>query len=236
MKLSIIHTSRGRPERAFKTALTWLKTSTDVDYLLGVELIEIQQYAPLIWVLQEQFGNRFHVRLFDGPRLDLSQIHEPNFVWPTEEETKRLLTANTKGNILAKEAKGDWIIAVADNLFPPDDWQIKMTPLMEKHKGEIAILGYPNQMSRALVSHPIVTRELLNEQGYLMYAGYYHTHGDNELFAKYKDCIYPLPFNIEHLHAYRGTAEIDALCSLNNSQGSYKQAGKIWEIRKKLYE
>jgi hypothetical protein len=236
MKLSIIHTSRGRPERAFKTALAWLKTSTDVDYLLGVEVIEIQQYGPFVWMLQEQFGNRFHVRLFDGPRLDLSQINEPDFVWPNEEEAKKLLTANTKGTKLAQESIGDWIITVADNLFPPDDWQSQMMPYLKKYKGEIAILGYPNQFIRQLVSHPIVTRELLDEQGFLMYHGYYHTHGDNELFLKYRECTYPLPFNLDHLHAFHGTAESDELFRLNNSTGSYIQAGKIWEIRKKLYE
>lgn len=237
MLLSIIHTSRSRPERAYHTALSWLLSSSpDVIYKFGVEVAEIAQYAPTIWQLQEQFGSRFQIRLFDGPRLDLSQIYEPGFTWPSEEETKTLLTANTKGNILAREAEGDWIVAIADNLFPPDDWQTQMLPLLKQHCGEVAILGYPNQLSRRLISHPVVTKQLIEQQGFLMYPGYFHTHGDVELFVKYKDCTYPLPFNLEHLHAYHGTAPNDELCSLNNSVGSYQQADTIWQNRKKAWE
>lgn len=240
MKIAIIHTTRSRPEIAYNTADSWLSTKsfTDLTYHMAVEVKEIEAYAPYIAKLQDKYPGAIRLRLLEGKRLEIEDIVDPNYPYPDEEECKTYLTANTKGNTLIKEADYDWLICVADNLFPPENWSTRMYPYFERLNGQIAIIGYVCQLRRKLISHAICTKEFIDwNGGYLMYDGYYHTHGDSELFLKASmaNCLYAFPEEIapDHRHAYKGTAEKDHLCIINNSERSYNQATPIFFKRQK---
>lgn len=242
MKIAIIHTSRSRPEIAYDTVVSWLDNVTSnlkITYTLGVEVTEIQQYGPYISKLQDKYGiETFRVRLFSGKRIELAEIHLKNFQFPPEDQLINYLTANTKGTILCNEVDCDWIVTVADNFLPPKGWDQKMLPQLEALKDTVAIIGYQNQLNRKLVSHPVVTKQFIEwNGGFLMYPGYYHTHGDCELFLKgsLANCLHSFPDDLitEHKHSYWGTAPADEMCMLNNSEISYKQADPIWQRRSK---
>jgi len=212
-----------------------LNSDLDITYNFGVEQIDINDYMPVIDELKSIYNDRFKVRTFTGRRIVLGDRI------PTEDMLLAggILTANVKGNILARESGADWLVCIADNLFPVSGWDELMKPYFEKSLNEIAILGYANQVWRKLISHPILTKEFLKwNDDCIMYEGYYHTHGDCELFIKSLKTgalrLLPSTLNPTHNHSYHGTAEEDRLCLLNNSKASYYQGGLVWEKRKNI--
>ena len=248
MKIVIIHTTRSRPEIAYNTADAWLSSRSsfvvdwtdivDLTYHVGVEASEAEEYEPYLLKLREKYPNQVVVKMFEGKRIEIEDIMDVNFQYPNEEECKGYLTANTKGNALIKNAEYDWLICVADNFFPPENWLTRMYPYFERLKHQIALFGYECQLRRRLVSHAICTKEFIEwNGGYLMYDGYYHTHGDSELFLKASmaNCLYGFPaeFVPDHRHAYKGTAPKDELCIINNAKRSYDQADPIFKKRQK---
>jgi hypothetical protein len=242
MKISICHPSRERPQIAYETALAWLTLSGDlafnVDYWLAVEVGEASLYAPVVERLQNQFGSRFRVRFVDGKRVTLEELYQPEFIFPTAEELGGYLTPTTKMNTLIRECGSDWIVGVADNFLPPPNWYELMSDTFQKHLGTPAVVGYPYEKHRLMISHPIITKEFFVQNGNsIFYPDYYHTHADVDLFllASLTKILYFLPDGVDpiHRHPYHDpTVAEDALCRLNNSKKTYAQGEEVWVRRK----
>jgi hypothetical protein len=243
MKITIIHTSRGRPQSLEATVMGWMESITpceftDITYRLGIEVSEAGAYAPVISRLQDMYRDRLKVRFLSGERVDISQIEDNYFQFPSEQElcSGKYLTANTKGNRLALESDADWLVVAADNLFPVQGWNVKLLPFLREKIYCRAILSYANQHCRRMCCHPIMTREFFNwNDSEIMYKGYYHTHGDVELYAKATllgelVCL-PIELNPTHVHPYKTNAPRDDLFYINNNAKSYAQAEPIWQRR-----
>ena len=70
----------------------------------------------------------------------------------------------------------------------------------------------------------------------MMYPGYYHTHGDVELFIKgmLTKTLYVLPDNLNptHVHPFHTGLPPDEIFKVNNSRLSYDQAEPIFQRRR----
>ena len=251
MKINIVHTSRGRPQIAYDTVYNTLANRESDHaflYTLGIEENEWPLYESVIRMLQETFNipnqpTLFTYTTFSGARIELSDILTADSKWKYDFkfplDMENYLTANTKGNILYRNAAAncDWIVTIADNFYQPKGWDTLMLPTLLAHRGQVAILGYVNQLWRQLVSHPVITPAFLRwNDNELMSSKYFHTHGDCELFLKGKlaEVLYAFDDKLQpsRKHASDGTASWDELCCIDNSFLSLGQAEAVWQIRK----
>lgn len=241
MKVSICHATRERPEIAYETALAWLTRQGEKfyepDYWFAIEVGEAALYAPVLEKLQKQFGALIKVRFVDGKRINYEDVISPDFQFPPEEEMMDYLIPTTKGNAIIKDCGADWVIAMSDNFYPPENWNGWMYPTFKENLGLPVVVGYPYEKVRTMLSHPILTKEFFEwNDNSIFYRGYYHTHADVDLFLKARLSktlrFLPEGLNPEHRHPYHGAAVAeDKLCILNNSKKTYKQGEAVWQRR-----
>jgi hypothetical protein len=209
----------------------------NVSMLLGIESCEYDSYHPFIQTLQKAFPGKIQVRKFEGRRLTLDEMRSPGFTWPKEEEMYYILTANTKGAILAREAKADWLVTVADNLFPVRDWNYRLTPFLDTFRNQEIALAYSCQACRKLLAHAIFTPAWLEwNGGFIQYPGYYHSHGDAENYLKSllgnRLVVLPSSLDPTHNHAIFGTATADNTFWMSNDKWTQSQSQPIFDRRR----
>jgi hypothetical protein len=248
INIAIIHLSRGRPAIAKATAEAWLSPQCppcfDVrcHYFLGVEDVEFDAYQAQDFPGTVDIGR---VNTRGKVRLDHAQLDSSLFSWPSEREIAECYsTANTKCRAVTLAvlhrldiAYMDWIVYIADNLYPVGDWLAKLSPYLYEHAGKPAVLGYHYHVWRKLLSHPIVSREFaLQQKGEIQYCGYYHTHGDAELFlqAGHEGALVTLPPELDptHHHPYHDGIPADDLFRLNNHAKVYQQGEEVFARRR----
>jgi len=245
MRISVIHSSRGRPAECLETVSAWISsyratTELKLEYRLGVEIYELEQYAETLTALQTRWGDKIRLRLFQGPRFELEQIRQPGFKFPPEHEIPRYLTANTKGNTLIREGLGqaDWFVTATDNLTPPPAWNIAMLPTLQALRGTVAILGYWDQLKRKMIPHPVITPEFFAwNRGSLMYPGYYHICSDVELYilGKLSGKLHWFDESLvlHHRHPYKTTDGVmDQTFWLNNNGPVTEQGKEVFAARR----
>jgi glycosyltransferase involved in cell wall biosynthesis len=107
--ISLIHPSRGRPEKAFETALKWISTAgVPVEYILSIDSDD-----TLIYEYQKKFLTKNKV------------IHSNR-------------SAVDAINNAAKISTGNIIIVMSDDFDCPDEWGIKLVNATEGKKDWIA--------------------------------------------------------------------------------------------------
>jgi hypothetical protein len=239
MNITIVHSSRGRPEIAAKTAEAWLKDAgPEVNYLMGIEEPELEAYKQ---ANQPARVTVYPISMLNRKRFEVEDIAKDDFQWPAEQTiAKEYLTANTKAQQLICAAfinGADWVICVADNFMPPADWFTQINDVLSFFDLRPRIVGYSCQAQRRLVSHAIFNRAFAKRCNYeIMYNGYFHTYGDNELYLRstLDNTLYVLPpsLNPTHNHAFHRTAPVDGTFLLNNTSKGYTQGATIWARRK----
>jgi len=244
MKIAIVHPTRSRPEKVLETARLWLRgyqptPGVYLEYCLGVELTEVGLYADTILALQEEFGDQFKTRFLGGKRFTVDMFQDPTFSKYSESSTQvaHWLTAISKGNVLIKESKADWFVAIADDLHPCVDWNLQMQPTFERLLGQVAVVGYQNELSRMMVSHPVCTREFFRwNNNSLMCLEYIHTHADVDLWLEATGAgvlhTFPPEITLRHVHPLLdASVKWDDLNTLNNHTAIYAQGAAVFKRR-----
>lgn len=229
MKISIIHTSRGRPKECLETAFAWIEAIHSVGelhlrYSLGVEETDQDEYKHTLREIEATYGvEPFIFKKGVKRRLELDEINQPDFQFPLPIQC---YTANTKGAKLCQEAidgrEGvDWLFCIADNLMPPKNLA-RIKPFLSCHTGEDAkVLVYDSDFKRSLVAHPIINKAWFDKRGRVQPIELFHLFGDAFIFLEsmfYGELI-KLPAEIQkiHLHGHFGTAPKDAQFYFSNN-------------------
>lgn len=158
--ISIIHPSRGRPEKSVKTIKKWIDNidNTPYEILISVDNDEVEKY--LMHYSREWLLDPFGVN------------------------PKTLINNNNKSavdaiNNAAKEAKGNILIVVSDDTDCMKDWDLFI--MNNVHNKKDWILKTQDGTQPWIITMPIMDRTYYNRFGYIYYPEYKHMFCDTEL-------------------------------------------------------
>jgi hypothetical protein len=218
MKITLLHPSRGRAEKAHETYLYWMENSSPQILEVQVEIehiLSIDTSDPQVEQYKKLFGVTSTVIVNDNDCVVKATNHA------------------------AKLATGDILIYLSDDFMCPKDWDLLLvekfkgveTPMMlrvddlHEDQGGSGIQG----IDIAVLRIPITNRALYQKLGYFWFPEYRSLFVDEDLFwtCNNNGWLVKAPeLKFEHLHWCNGKAPIDA---------TYQATEKNWEQGKALY-
>lgn len=211
MVISLLHPSRGRPEKALATAKEWLDTSgvPDVEYVLCTDN--------------------------DDPRAN--DYHKSQFTdigWHVFYNNKSVVDAT---NAAARWAKGDILVYLSDDFKCPDNWgQLILkefegctTPRLVKVDDMLQKFDVP------VLTIPIMNRALYERLGYFWHPEYKSMHVDCDLYETVKrlGALKLCPhLKFPHEHVSIGKAPMDE--TYRRSSANWDQGLEVFRRRQKL--
>jgi hypothetical protein len=209
--LTLLHATRGTPERALKTRQTWLDRATcaeRVEHIFGI-----------------QSDDDASVRAF---------IYYPHGVSVPPPDWASSSVANW--NTAAALSTGEILIVIADDLTPPQGWDEQVEKLPT---GALEWACYVPDTVRSdgLMCHPILSRALYNKRGYVFHPEYFGVFCDNDFTVRTQlECpilqVKGLEWN--HDHPSNGTRVEDDVVRHQNSEAAYRygatKMGEMWPM------
>jgi hypothetical protein len=123
-------------------------------------------------------------------------------------------------NRAAAIARGDILLQIADDYFPPAGWDEAIRQAIPDVQQEV-VLDVDNSDGVArLLPFSILTRAYYERYGYIFYPGYHGLFADNEFTEQARrDRVVRNARHIvfQHLHPDRGTAPMDAIYTRQKS-------------------
>lgn len=207
MKISLIHPSRGRAEKAHKTFMHWLLCSslqTKIEHILSV----------------------------DSDDADLSKyklLFQRSVI--VENDNKNLVEAANHG---AKAATGDILIYMSDDFVCPDEWDVNLITIFSGENGKnpliIKVDDCLQKFDVDIITIPIMNRALYNKLGYFWHPEYKSMFVDQDLFwtCKNNGWLIVMPeLKYAHHHYCNGKAAKDA---------TYMRSNEHWDSGKLTYQ
>jgi len=154
--ISLIHPSRGRPQKAFTTAKKWIENAgVEVEYILSLDYNDpsLEGYSII------------------GLRGDTSG-------------TSTLLKNNNRSavdaiNKASEYCKGDILVVMSDDFDCSENWAKQ---IIEATQGKQDwILKTPDGIQKWIITLPIMDRKYYNRFGYIYFPDYLHMFCDTEL-------------------------------------------------------
>lgn len=156
--ISIIHPSKGRPEKSFTTMSKWLERAG-----FPVELIVIIDQ-------DEQHSERYH-----SAYEVLKKNHARHSIRIVSATSKTAIEAI---NIGAGLAKGDIFIVASDDTDCPWNWAGKIETIASGKKD--FVIQFDDGLQTKVITMPVLDRTYYNRFGYIYYPGYQHLWCDKE--------------------------------------------------------
>ena len=159
MKISLLHATRGTPDRANATRQAWLQRASDRTML------------EHIWATQASDNS--------SKSLDCDSC-----VKITEDPPAWASSSVANWNAAAAIATGDLLVVIADDLTPPLGWDETLREFLGKPNTASAefCVYVPDQLSNdGLLRHPIMSRALYQRRGYVFDPDYFGVFCDNDL-------------------------------------------------------
>ena len=159
MKISLLHATRGTPERANATREAWLARAFNrsmVEHIWGTQAGDDTSKA-----------------------LDL---HSAMAI--TEDPPAWGSSSVANWNAAAAIATGDLLVVIADDLTPPIAWDVTLCKFVGNAKMTRAefCIYVPDQLSDdGLLRHPVMSRGLYERRGYVFDPDYFGVFCDNDL-------------------------------------------------------
>lgn len=210
MKFSLIHPSRGRPQKAVSTAMEWLDKagSVDVEWIISLDTSD-----P---TLSEYHNNLVY------SRFPYKLVINNNTC---------VVEATNKG---AKEATGDVLIYVSDDFSPPDKWGELLENEIKTHiPGDTWLLKVDDCLQSfgvAVLTIPIMSYKLYKILGYFWHPLYRSMFVDEDLYwtCKNNGWLKLSPnLKFEHKHPSNGKAANDQ---------TYTDSAKNWDQGKETFK
>lgn len=211
MRFSLLHATRGTPQRAIETRNRWLTTANkpeDVEHIFGYQSDDAAS-AELI-----------------GQNSTLNSVTTtPPPDWAS--------SSVANWNAAASISTGDWLIVIADDLFPTPDWDALLASDIAETPNPtqpLAIQAHDGINSDWLLRHPIVNRSLYDARGFIFHPDFYGVFCDNDLTAWCcKDARIALArhFSVRHVHPISGARKHDEITRLQNSERAYQYGEKM---------
>jgi glycosyltransferase involved in cell wall biosynthesis len=183
MKISLIHPSRGRANRAFDTYLNWTSKlgNAEIEYILSIDTTDKEEY-----------------------------LYKLNF---TDANVNIIVNDNSNAvqaiNAGASRSTGDILIVVSDDFDCPNKWDQLIWEATNGKKDWI--LKTDDGIQKWIITIPIMDREYYNRFNYMYYPGYEHMFCDTEITCVADLIGRKLEANITfpHLHYTTGKSKKD---------------------------
>lgn len=200
MKISLLHPSRSRPEKSFNNSRMWL-------HLAG---------APCELVVSLDH---------DDPKLkDYQRLYSGAIV----NENISVVDATNKA---ALASRGDILVYLSDDFECFPNWGQAVIAEFQKHKGPtlIKVDDCLQPFHVAVLTIPIMNRELYDKLGYFFHPGYRSMFVDEHLYHRTKKlgALQMAPhLKFEHRHVSVGKAQDDE---------TYRRSAANWNQGKELF-
>lgn len=212
MKITLLHPSRGRAEKANKTFETWYRLASgkiEIEHIISIDMSDPQSAN--------------YIELFS--KNGITKI--------IAEENDSVVMATNRA---AKYAQGDILIYLSDDFLAPEVWDLKVserfhvkenelfdTPLLIKVDDCLQLFHVP------VLTIPIMNNHLYKKLGYFWHPGYKSMFVDEDLYWTVRDNKWMMlceDLKFHHEHHNLGKCEND---------DTYKQSEKNWDTGKAFY-
>lgn len=214
MIISLIHPSRGRPQKAFETAKKWIENAgCEVEYILSVDN--------------------------DDPSLkDYFKINCNSDPIPlcTFDVNKKIIKSDNScvveaTNKASKMTKGDILIYLSDDFDCFPDWGLNVCKEFDGEASPLLIKvdDCLQQFAVAVLTIPIMNRKLYEKLGYFWHPNYRSMFVDEDLYwtcyklGALKACPH---LKFQHLHPANGKEEMDE---------TYRRSNLNWNSGKETF-
>lgn len=207
--ISLLHPSRGRPEKSYNNAMEWIsRAGCEVELILSLD------------------------------HSDPQGIKYPASYTPTNPLVRKVkLTVNDNLSVVeatnhaAKKAEGNILLYLSDDFKCFDNWGVVVENEFKKYTGPtlIKVDDCLQKFHVPVLTIPIMNRELYNKLHYFWHPGYKSMFVDEHLYwrAKKLNALQMAPYiKFEHQHVSVGKAENDE---------TYRRSAANWEQGKALF-
>lgn len=197
-KLTLLHATRGTPDRALATRQIWLDRATHPDRIEHIFGIQSDDDASVHAFIDYAHG-----------------VSVPPPEWAS--------SSVANWNTAAALSSGEILIVIADDLTPPQGWDDQVEKLPPGDK-EWACYVPDTVRQDGLMCHPILSRALYNKRGYVFHPDYFGVFCDNDFTVRTQlECpilqVKGLQWN--HDHPSNGTRKEDDIVRHQNSEAAY---------------
>lgn len=208
-KISLIHPSRSRPEKAFDTYSEWLKRCSsehEIQHVLSLDLDD--------------------PKLHDYKKLFGSYIEYPN---------QNVVQA---ANAAAKYAQGEILLYLSDDFKCPENWDKLIVEAFGERVNEPCLLKVHDDLQefkKDVVTIPITTKALYDRLSYFFHPAYASMFCDQDIFwvCRNNGWLIERPDLVfEHHHYSNGKSQKDE--TYTRSDKNWNQGLEVYNKRKKL--
>lgn len=199
MKISIIHPSRGRAERAFETFKRWTANPCcEFEYILSLDTSDRMQ------------SKYYELFTDSGVRIIVSQ-------------NRSAIDAINNASYIAD---GDIFIQIAEDFDCPDAWGKKIIDAVGDKKDWI--MKTNDGIQDWIITLPIMDREYYNRFGYIYFTEFLHMFCDTQLTCVADMTARKIEADITftHNHYSTGRSEKDAISQ--KADGTWEQGKKLF--------
>lgn len=217
MKISLLHPSRGRPEKSLNTAIDWVeKAGTKVELIVSLDNSD-----PSCKRYEKSYMN-FHL-LQEYDRCHNYDGHKDIY-----NDNTCVVEAT---NHAAKEAKGDILIYLSDDFKCPDNWGQLILKEFENENRPLLIKvdDCLQKFEVPVLTIPIMNRALYERLGYFWHPSYKSMFVDEDLYwtaRKLGALKFSPHLKFPHEHPANGKAPDDE---------TYRASAKNWNQGKDMF-
>jgi hypothetical protein len=206
--ITLLHPSRGRPEKAYNTYKLWLSRAKEknIEYILGID--EDDKHKSKYIELFKKEGK--NAKVFIGNNNSLVECT----------------------NKIARLSKGDILIYLSDDFECPVYWDVQILRATKDHaKFLLKVDDCVQPFHQTVLTIPIMSRTLYSELGYFWFPEYKSMFCDVDLYHSTKKYhIYAPELRFRHDH-WLQHGKVDE--TYKRSESNWKQGQKVWEKRQK---
>jgi hypothetical protein len=202
--LSLLHATRGTPERALATRKTWLDRADDADHvehIFGIQSDDLES-----------------IKAFAAAKVYWSCTTPPP-AWAS--------SSVANWNICAEFSTGHILVVIADDLTPPQGWDTKLRKLPDPETKWSCYV--PDSVRQdGLICHPVISRALYDKRGYVFHPDFFGVYCDNDFNVRtqLEAPIYSVrDLEWQHDHPTNGSRESDSIVEHQNSETAYAYGG-----------
>jgi len=147
-------------------------------------------------------------------------------------------------NTAAKASSGDVLIVIADDIFPCEAWDAKLSERLDGWPSQWFAVevstGTPAEHERKILACPIISRALYEQWGYVLYPGFESMYADNDIFEHAEAMgvlIDARVIQFEHRHGLfegKNFSELDPVYQHQNRLQAYEWGAKLLDLRREL--
>lgn len=232
--ISLIHPSRGRPEKSFDTCKRWIDRSgsSDVQIVISIDRDDHKSIEYAHNAEQLDFYMIGRQWKFPLPAYDGSLTHPRNAFYLSR-DNKSVVDAT---NVAAANAHGDIFIYLSDDFDCPENWADLVIKEFEDATGPrlVKVDDCLQPFHVRVLTIPIMNRALYERLGYFWHPDYKSMHVDCDLYETVQKigALKMCPnLKFEHQHVSVGKALDDE--TYRRSSANWDQGLQVFNKRKK---